>query len=411
MKLKLKLDKKAIQNFLLQNVEKIVLGLVVIIFLLMLSSAWSGAKSYEKSPEELQRKVDDGKRAMDKTKFEDYVKEKSPTAAPTDTATAQPAEGATTTVDNGLVVIDYVSMAKRSRVPIEEKPYRNSVAWDEPLFPRQSLRVEPSLFTVQELRGTAGMGAFQVTTTPAGEAVPAAQPPRNTPRNATTPMVPAAGMTTGGQDLRGKRWIVLTALVPVEKQETAYADAFKQASGYDPQADHPMYGGYLVQRVELAGASDAANIDWSKVPEISWYNATEAATKDWGPSRGADVVSLEYLDQQLAFPLGPLMNRAWDASVAHEPEIPALKFDAPGGRPRHAGTRHDGTRNNGARNNGTGHGCASWKHDWGPTTQSSRRRSSRRSRSFWKTYRQSRGRTPQNGRSRQSHFCAKDHDL
>ena len=43
MKLKLKLDKKTLLDFLLQNVEKIVLGAIVLIFVLMLYSSLSTA--------------------------------------------------------------------------------------------------------------------------------------------------------------------------------------------------------------------------------------------------------------------------------------------------------------------------------------------------------------------------------
>ena len=44
MKLKLQFDQKAIQEFLLQNVEKIALGIVVCVFLFMVYSAVSPSR-------------------------------------------------------------------------------------------------------------------------------------------------------------------------------------------------------------------------------------------------------------------------------------------------------------------------------------------------------------------------------
>ena len=58
MKLKLKLDKKTILEFLLQNVEKMVLGVVVLVFLMMLYSSLSSAGHFEKTPKQLQDEVD-----------------------------------------------------------------------------------------------------------------------------------------------------------------------------------------------------------------------------------------------------------------------------------------------------------------------------------------------------------------
>ena len=242
MKLKLKLDKKTIQDFLLQNVEKIVLGVVVLVFLLMLYSSLSTAGRFDKTPEQLQADVAKGRHDIESTP-----------------------------PDPKLDVVDYVSQAKRSRVRIEEKPYVNPVTWDPPLFESRPLRDAPPLFTVQDLRGSAGMGAFR--TAPAARLD---QPERPAPRAETDeralepgrlrPMMPARA--AGGEDIRGQRWIVITGLVPIEKQETAYADTFKQSLGYDPQNDYPMYLGYWVERVEVASAADAANPDWSKATKF-----------------------------------------------------------------------------------------------------------------------------------------------
>ena len=100
---------------------------------------------------------------------------------------------------------------------------------------------KPPLFPVEDLRAAAGMGASGAgATCQAGaDAV-------------------AAGPT------RGQRRVVLTGLVPLEKQEAAYAEVLKQSVFFDPQKDDPDYPGYWVQRVEVNNSGDAANPDWEQ---------------------------------------------------------------------------------------------------------------------------------------------------
>ena len=83
---------------------------------------------------------------------------------------------------------------------------------------------------------------------------------------------------------------------------------------------------YWVERVEVASAADAANPDWSKATKFVSTKAIDEASQEWSTSQDADIVAPEYLDKRLVFPLPPLVNRAWDASVAHEPEIPVEKI-------------------------------------------------------------------------------------
>ena len=65
--------------------------------------------------------------------------------------------------NTGLAVADYASLAKQSVVAVEEKPYDNRAFWNAPLFERKPLRHAPPVFTAEQLRGTAGWGAFRVT--------------------------------------------------------------------------------------------------------------------------------------------------------------------------------------------------------------------------------------------------------
>ena len=67
MKLKLKFDQKAIQEFLLQNVEKISLGIVVCLFLFMVYSAVRRVDRYSKTPDEVVKAVRRGQDEIART--------------------------------------------------------------------------------------------------------------------------------------------------------------------------------------------------------------------------------------------------------------------------------------------------------------------------------------------------------
>jgi hypothetical protein len=134
---------------------------------------------------------------------------------------------------------------------------------------------------------------------------------------------------SSGEQLRGQRWIVVTGLVPIQKQELAYADTFKLSSGYDPQNDYPKYLGYWVERVEVDSTNEAAP-DWSKATTFISRKAIDSAMQEWPSSSSLEVVAPEYIEENLTFPLGPLVNHNWDATVAHEPEIPLQTIGVPG---------------------------------------------------------------------------------
>jgi len=296
MKVKVKLDKKTIQEFLLQNVEKIVLSIFVLGVLFMLYSAFTGAKPYSRTPEELQEHVRRSEQEL-----------------------------AATPPESGLTVTEYSRQTKRSRLHAEEKPYLQATLWDAPLFPKRPLRAEPPLFIVQKLRGSAGVGAFRAV--PINEELK--EKAKTTDKKAKTdkkkePIMQVARATGG--EVSGQRWIVLTALVPAEKQEKAFEETFKPSVYYDPAQDVPRYLGYWVQRVEVTGAEDAANPDWEKKAVVFISKAAlDKAEKQFGAASSADVVSPDYIEENLTFPLGPLVNRLWGAEVVHEPDIPLLE--------------------------------------------------------------------------------------
>ncbi len=272
MKLKVRLDQKTIQEFFLQHLEKMVLAIVVLLFLFMVYSALMGVERYRKTPDQLIQSVKEGERTV---------------------ASTEPTP---------VTLTDYVSLAQRSREPTPETPYATTATWDPSLFQKKELRPVPPVYTVHQLRGAADKGTLA-----------AAGGPR-------------------ASSVRGKRWVTVTGLVPLEQQEQAYVDALRTAVSYEPGKDRPAYLGFWVQRAEVKSPAEAANPDWDAAKKILSKTAKEEAERQGllSATQG-EVVGKEYLDEALAFSLPPVVMPDWTEAVAHAPEIPLTTAGEPGG--------------------------------------------------------------------------------
>ncbi len=287
---KLRLDKAAIQEFFLQNVEKIAFGLLALVFLYFVYAAVE-VKHYDKTPDGLNTKVRQGQTTLDDTK-----------------------------PITGLVVRDYDVQVKQNSIDIAEKPYGPLANWDPPIFRKPELRDTPALYAVQGLRGTAGFGAMTMI---------AEQP--------ADPHGQPAAVIQGATAVQGQRWIVLTGLVPYDKELAAFDDALKHAGptgSYSSERDTPYYLGYEVERVEVVSPADAAKPNWDNAKKIQSGRAVQQAQKRWNQQQAAEVVAQTYIFlpnvTALVFPLGPLVGSTWGESAAHSREIPLLDLAQPG---------------------------------------------------------------------------------
>ena len=289
---KLRLDKAAIQEFFLQNVEKIAFGLLALVFLFFVYSAIKvNSNSYSKTPAQLEEAVRTGQHTLDGTEPK-----------------------------TNLEVRDYDVQAKQNSTPVAEKPYGPLANWEPPIFRKPELRDAPALYAVQGLRGTAGFGAMMMI---------AEQP--------ADPHGQPAAVIQGATAVQGQRWIVLTGLVPYDKELAAFDDALKHAGptgSYSSERDTPYYLGYEVERVEVVSPADAAKPNWDNAKKIQSGKAVRQAQKRWNQQQAADVVAQTYIFPPnvtaLVFPLGPLVGSTWGESVAHPREIPLLDLTQPG---------------------------------------------------------------------------------
>ncbi len=296
MKVKLNLDKNAIKNFFIDHTEKVVFGLVLLGVVLIVYSAVSGREKTDKNPEDLLAKVN---------------------AAKTGIEQSQP-------VAKKIVEIDKITAL--SHEPIKVEGYELTKPISPPIGKLEHPRGEPPVLAVEKLRAAAGTGMFQIIT--------AAKTAGGERGGGTLRPEPA---NPGVSDQRGERWAVLTALVPMKKQSDLYRDTFCDCRHLDPVKDSvPEYKGYWVERLEISSPADIKNPDWNNTKKVTKFRSDKeekSVTKDWGQATQPPRIDLRFINSNLCFPLGPLTGASWDASVAHEPEIPILTNDMFGGAP------------------------------------------------------------------------------
>lgn len=198
MKLKLRLDKQTIQDFLITHVEKLVLAVFVVVSLMILYRAM-GASSYEKKPSELISTAQNAEAHVEKDRTEELKK------------------------DIKLRVEDYPAVARRSRIPVEEKYYAHTRPWDQPIGKKDVRRGPAPVLAVRSLEASGDRGTLAIS---------------------------RSDVAGAGTRAVGRRWVLLTGVVPVREQFQAYRDAFAGSAYYNPATDAPDWVYFIVERAE-----------------------------------------------------------------------------------------------------------------------------------------------------------------
>ena len=200
MKAKLKFDPKSIQEFCIRHVEKFVFGAAVLV-LGYLAYCSMGRDQIDLTPEQLSKTADDA---------DDMIKRVLP--KPTRQATL------------------YSDVAKKIRQDIPVGPFDLPEVLDKPVMPQPHVRPPLPALTVEGARAAAGHGAVR-----------------------------SLAVAGGGENrgTAGIRWAVITALIPLQKEYTEAADAYREAQpAFDPIRDIPQIGWYQVERAEIGPKAD-----------------------------------------------------------------------------------------------------------------------------------------------------------
>ncbi len=198
MKLKLRLDKQSIQEFLITHVEKLVLAVFVVVSLLILYRAM-GASGYEKKPSELVSSAQNAEAHVEKDRTEELKR------------------------DVKLRVEDYPAVARRSRIPVEEKYYAHARPWDQPIGKKDVRRGSAPLLAIRSLEAHGDRGTLALQ---------------------------RADVAGAGTRAVGRRWVLLTGVVPVREQYVAYRNTFAGSAYYNQATDSPEWLYFVVERAE-----------------------------------------------------------------------------------------------------------------------------------------------------------------
>ena len=241
----------------------------------------------------------------------------------------------------GVEVIDYSVEARKISDPIDAPT--KWATFSRPVFDVRAKRGEPPYYSVEAIEVSAGFGAFRVRR--ADEAGRrsgggglgssrrdrdrvarrndrGSRTNRSNNKNDDEDNAPTA---SPANQTKGYRWAEIVALVPLEKQQKAYDEAFARSVLPKPESDEPQYVGYLVERAEVTDENNTDQLKWVRVG-AGRDGEHFTYPKEWD-QRGTELVDHRYVLKELVYPLGPLVGREWGSEVTHS-QLP-LPDDSP----------------------------------------------------------------------------------
>ena len=223
MKVKLKFDLNSMREFFIRHVEKFVFGAVIVVLVYF---AWSsvGREPFDLTPEQLIKTAGEAQDMIERTQSDCLLPgaNRNP---------PKPMRQATL----------YSEVAKKIRQDILEDKYLLKTDLDRPPIDLPHLRPPLTAPTVEGVRGSGGHGAVRSLATAVGNA-----------------FAENRGMT-------GTRWVVLTGLIPLQKQPTR-PDAYRETlPPFDPVRDIPQIVWFQVERAEVGAKADLDHLEWSPV--------------------------------------------------------------------------------------------------------------------------------------------------
>ena len=244
MKAKAKFDPKAIQRFFIDHTEKLVIGLVAVLFLFFAYSSFT-LEGYKEKPEKLKEATDHALATI----------AKGPPAGKIEDVTKFP---------------PYADEIENFKKPIDPRnyPFPVGLAWKPfaPLRPRES----PKVLAVEQVRAIPGRGAM--------------------------PLVDENTPNAGNGGVGGRRFIVITGLVPYKKQLAEYRTKFEGAAGNDPGKDVPSYRSFFVQRAEVVPGAEPK---WEGITVFS----PKVALAKMGGQMAEEIADPRFVHPYLTSPL------------------------------------------------------------------------------------------------------------
>lgn len=273
MKAKVSLDTQKIKSFFVTHTEKLVFGLFALGFVWFLYGAIT-QEIYERNGQPMTpNRLTDLNRAAD-----EHIKRQVPDVESLEIDTELP---------------DPAKAVATAETPV--KPAEKFVVFNPGVWQPNAKRGEPEYLPIADVRANAGYGAFSS-------------------KNGNAKQGAAKGF----------RWVVLTGLFQAAKQETLYAEKFRNSGTGKRNTDVPTLYIYqdrmpfLVQRRDVTDSVPEGDQGWETLPMLKLLEIERQLS-----SSSREVVDDGYVQDGLTRPLPPLLAGTWedDESVAHKPEI------------------------------------------------------------------------------------------
>jgi hypothetical protein len=379
---KLKLDAAAVQEFLLQHVEKVVLSLVVLLAVYLVYTGYQTPSGTTESPKKL---------------LETSLAVQQFVTAPSDDELKQ----RLTAIYEKRPVADNVDgLVKEGGKATESAPYRLSNRWRTPDYPKLSTRSDPRVFAPLHVKVAVVTGPIaslpkQNEADPLGDPVFATAPeegkapvriPKKPPPNAGEGGIlapprgkkgppprggegallggpgpgqnapgfpgqgegmlaqPGMGANAGGVNpesilgyfpsgpaySRDSKSVVVMAVVPYDQQLAEFEKVFESALDFDEVRDFPRYIGFVVERADVTAdpAADPAQLTWTKLDMAKAIR--ELRTWAGYPT---ELIDPNYFDPLLSHPAPPFLQRdLWDILTHKELPLASVALAAPEGQ-------------------------------------------------------------------------------
>jgi hypothetical protein len=280
MKSKKKFDPKVIQQYLIDHTEKFVVGLVAALFLYFSYQSFLLPR-YDKTTDILKTATSAARERVDKGGSATPERLKKATEFP-----------------------PYAEIIDAARKPVlsEAYPMPNPYFWKPTALP--NLRDVPQVFAVEELRAIPGRGAMIAA-------------------NAANP--------GGGAATVGKRWNVVTGLVPYRKQIEEYHAKFV-GSALETKNDEPQYMAFFVERAEVVPGEKTPKWEFAAIfsnGTTIFSNATTEANSTMGGQVALEIADSGCVNPNLTSPLPDIVNVTWGEEAVHPPKIPFVPAQRP----------------------------------------------------------------------------------
>lgn len=204
-----------------------------------------------------------------------------------------------------------------------------------PLFEELAKRTQPEVLAIEDLQAVAGI-AVLAAKPEQQDIVGRARPPRGGDPFAGGP--PGDPGAVGGEPQRDpaenvprgaiRPYVVVTGLIPYEKQFDEYRQRFESTSFRDPQRDAPLWSDFLVERVDV---TDGPSDSWER---INLKNAVKSMQTEWAGVQADSLPSQFFLSPAeqpglagatYAWPLPQLAMQPWGPEAVHPWALGELK--------------------------------------------------------------------------------------